>query len=308
MKGFPLPLLASASCLSAAMSIENFSPALNDRFANDSSFIADSFNLSGVGRTAANGTFATLISDNVFITANHFQPGTGNSVTFFESNDPSGVSHTRTVTGGMRIGGNTDLYVGVFDAPLPTSIARYDFTTLDRTSGGSPTPVRQVSNEFLFTVGVSPTTTSYGGSVLTNLAVGENRLEFFEDDVTVNAIGSVTDSFLTIANEPTDGGFTVETHESAVNSGDSGSPAFALVDGELVLVGTATAEGSITLTSGGPLPVTVQRDSSVYSYLGNYDEEIQDFINVNFVAVPEPSTGLLITLAGLPLLRRRRLR
>lgn len=305
MKGVLLATFALSSFLQGAMSIDNFAPASNDRFANDPSFIANGFDLSGVGRTAG-GRWATLIADNIFITANHFQPGLGSSLTFFETNDPTGISHSRTVSGGQRIGGVTDLYIGFLSAPLPTTIARYEFTTLDRTSGAAGFSVRQVSNEFLFTVGISPTTTTYGSSGLTNLAVGENRLEFFQDDVFISGINSTTDSFTTVENQAGDSGFTLETHESSLNGGDSGSPAFTIINGELVLLGIATAEGTGTLTTGGPNPISSSRNTSIYSYIGNYDEEIQTSINNNLIAIPEPSTGLLLALSSLLLLRPTR--
>ncbi len=298
------PLFFSLTFSSVALGqtdIANFSAATNDRFANDPSFVGAGFDFSGVGRTTqGNGRWATLIADNIFVTANHF-PAAGN-ITFFEGNSPTSTSHTRSVAGTTRIGG-TDFRLGYFNNPLPTTIERYSFATVDLSSTGAGlTPLP--SQELAITLGITPTTGTYASNPLTNAAVGVNRIEFFQEDAPIqtpaNIVLSVSDSIITVRNEAGDPGFTTEQFESALNSGDSGSPLFTINGPDLVLSGIAGGEGTLTLGNGD------SRDFSAYSYIGNYDQQVQDFINVNLIAVPEPSSALLLSLGSGLFLRNRR--
>lgn len=206
----------------------------------------------------------------------------------------------RASAGTMRIGA-TDFRLGFFNTPLPATIARYEFATVDLVGTGL-TPV--VSQDFAYSSGLTPTTGGYANNPLTNMAVGENRVEFFAEDSEIrNRAGDVlstTDSIFTIQNDPGDPGFTYETYESSLNNGDSGSPLLVAEEGELVLWGIAGAVGTLELFPGQ------ERDFSVYSYTGNYDEQIQGFIDANLVAIPEPSTLLSLTCLGGYLISRRR--
>ena len=64
MKKLPIPLtiLISFNTSLLAIQIDGFSSATNDRFANNSSFVADAFDLSGVG-ISNNGRWATMVSE-----------------------------------------------------------------------------------------------------------------------------------------------------------------------------------------------------------------------------------------------------
>jgi hypothetical protein len=85
------------------ISIDGYSTDEHDRFDNDSSFIADSFDLSGIG-IADSGRWLTMVSSNVFLSAHHFFPADDDSVTFYTGNDPAGNSLTRTISYSERIG------------------------------------------------------------------------------------------------------------------------------------------------------------------------------------------------------------
>lgn len=87
------------------ISIDGYSTATeeHDRFDNDSSFIADSFDLSGIG-IADSGRWLTMVSPKVFLSAHHFYPANDFNVTFYANNDPNGSSLTRTVSHIERIG------------------------------------------------------------------------------------------------------------------------------------------------------------------------------------------------------------
>lgn len=110
-------MLAASPPASGALLVTGSSPTTNDRFANDPSFVAAAYDWSGVGR-AASGAWATLLTPNVFLSATHFRPAIGSTVTFYPGNDPSAPALGRTVAGGQQIAG-TDLWIGHFANALP---------------------------------------------------------------------------------------------------------------------------------------------------------------------------------------------
>ncbi|MGB0775560.1 MAG: hypothetical protein ACPGUY_06920, partial [Akkermansiaceae bacterium] len=128
MKPLPLWALCCLSSISTALAIDidGHSAADNDRFADNSSFIGNSFDLSGVGRTTTGnsgkgGYWATMISKNVFLSANHYHPGTGDDLYFYSDNDPSTAAFLSSVGGGQRLG-TSDLWIGYINSPTPGSI------------------------------------------------------------------------------------------------------------------------------------------------------------------------------------------
>jgi hypothetical protein len=79
----------------------------------------------GVGR-AASGAWATLLTPNVFLSATHYRPAIGSTVTFYPGNDPSATALGRTVAGGQQIAGSdlatiADLAVSQNLNPRPRS-------------------------------------------------------------------------------------------------------------------------------------------------------------------------------------------
>ncbi len=281
----------------AAISIQNFSSADNDRFADDASFIAAGYDWSGVGR-ASNGTWATMIAPNVFLSAAHSHPSTGATLTFFAGNDPGATPVTGTVAGGMQISG-TDLWIGYLSSPLPDSIASYSFVTTPLTEIDFPTSA--FVNEPSYMSGNSPTTTGYGSSPLTNQAVGTNRIERFQEDTTITGSSSIGDTLWAIQNEAGDSGFIWTNFEADLNSGDSGSPLMIVSGGQLVVAGIAWASGTTDIQPG---PGETTRNLSIYTYLGSHVVEIQGFIGSH--PVPEPGVLMLAFAgAGVFMLRRR---
>jgi len=265
----------------------------NDRFDNDPNFIADSFDLSGVGLNG-NGRWLTMLSRNVYATAEHFKPGTGSSVTFFETNDPNGPTATRSVTSDtQQVGTDTDIFLGTLDSALPTSFNFYDFATEDINSApGGPGSFSQsrFNGENAYVFGRSNSGVSYPTEQ--DYWVGRNVLDqFFSGAQAANntgdAIGATDDR------ETTD----AVSFEAQLETGDSGGPLFVDDSGSLTMVGANWFTG----TSGG-------EDVFGASYFGNYDAEIQDFIDAN--EVPEPAVYALalgsLALAGA--LRKRRAR
>lgn len=268
---------------SRALDIDDSTSALNDRFANNASFIMNDYDLSGVGRSNS-GTWATLISQNVFVSANHFHPGTNSTLTFYQANDPNGTSITRTVSGGQRVG-DTDIWLGVISEPVPVGYAVYSFATSDINSATDFS--NSIYNEQdAFLLGQSPFSNFTGTQ---DVAAGRNVL-----DSILLTEGSVVAMRTAIENEGQD-----VTYEATLVSGDSGAPLFvdfneADSNYELQLVGT----------NWFIQPDTGPTTDNGFTYLGNYDTQIQAYIDSH--AVPEPSAMAMIGIAMIALATRRR--
>lgn len=290
----------------ASLSVDSFSAATNDRFADNGSFFASGYDLSGMGRDPdvaltgySGGHWAVMVSRNVFLTAQHYNPWVGKDLVFYTGNDPTAQAITRTIAGAQQIGG-TDLRIGYLDSALPTSVKTYGFSTtpLSEATFG----VSSFNGNQVILTGISPTTSGYGASEVTNAAHGQNRLEGFFSNYTIS--GATGDSLLTVKNQPGDGtyGYSYVTHEADVNGGDSGSALFRIVGGDLEVAGIAWASGTGNIAPSG-LPPEV-RDISLYTYTGSYASDIQGYIDLH--AVPEPSTVLLGGVALMLLGGRRR--
>ncbi|MFP4069002.1 MAG: PEP-CTERM sorting domain-containing protein [Opitutales bacterium] len=275
-----------------AIQIADFNTLTNDRFANDDSFVANQFDLSGVALNGRPG-WATMISENVYITSEHYAPGVGSSMTFYAGNDPNGTSVTRQITSTRQQIQGTDIFVGTLDAGLPSGFSFYDFATEDISGaivGSGSFSQSSYSGANAYAFGRSPS--SFPASQ--DMAVGRNELNRFftvtDDEGNTGDAIAATDDRETVDAVP---------FEAMLEDGDSGGPLFV-----------ENAEGGLTIV-GTNWFVADADDDDVYdifgaSYLGNYDEDIQAFIDAN--PVPEPAAyALLLALAcGLAVQRRRR--
>lgn len=195
------------------MTIRYHSAERHDRFyqGTNKEFVGESLDFSGVG-IGKSGYWATLVSDNCFLSSNHRHPCEGDTVTFWVTNDQSGASFCYTVTGGVRIG-MTDLWIGWFDnsVKVDASICRY------------PIPVL-------------PALTNYFGLVLYNYGVdhrvGRNVLDRFG----VKTVGRSTGVVIWYDYDFNDFPF-VGGDETFLVSGDSGGPSFSVFNSRLVLLG-----------------------------------------------------------------------
>lgn len=251
---------------SAAMLIDGYDPAFNDRFANDPSFIAAGYDLSGLARSPSN-KWGTLVSPNVFLASTHWHPDNGNILTFFETNDPSGPSTTRTVIGGQRIG-LSDIWIGILDQSLPSGHTPFPF--LDEPIANAT----QFENSSLFDAEVFMVGRSNDdGSSVTNIAFGRNILDRWEQEITQ---GSTTDSALeAIYQIPSDSGYT--PFESFLVLYDSSAPVLRDIGGQLTIVGLNWyIQGDVDVN---PKPPLTLRDISGFAYVGNYAPLIQGVIN-----------------------------
>jgi len=262
----------------SAIIIDGFDTDLHDRFTNSQSFIAGAYDLSGVGITDS-GRWVTMVSQNVFLSANHFAPSAGSSITFYSSNDAGGPALTRTIRGVPTRISDSDLIIGTLNEPLTGDFTAYDFASspiLNVTQFAS-SPYAG-ANAFLF--GRSPT--AFPNSQ--DMAIGRNVLDRWFNSV--DAAGTTDVAVSSTVNLSGDSNFV--SSEAYLQGGDSGGPLFVPSGGnQLQLVGVNWFIGSVGEGAAS-------RNINGQSYLGNYSTEITSFIQQN--AIPEVRTiGLMVT-------------
>lgn len=269
-------LLAYVSPLGAAISIDGFSSATNDRFANHGSFILDGFDLSGVA-IADSGRWVTMVSPNVWISANHFFPAEGTSVTFYATNDPNGSQVSRTIQASERIS-NSDIQIGTLNKGLPSNYAYYPYFTSDVPFSTNTSLVPNLGIHF----GRSPT--SWANSQ--DMAVGFNEIDLWLNPV--SSAGTTDGAIATTVDSSGDANYSL--FESSLAAGDSGAPLFRNLSGQLTIVGTNWFIGTIdpdnTPSSGD------EYDVNGATYTGNYDTLITSYVDAH--PVPEPAHFALI--------------
>lgn len=272
---------------SAALFVTGYTPETNDRFTNHPSFIAGSFNLGGIGQTSS-GQIATAVSANVVIGSWKNQP-TG-QLYFFEGNNPTSSPIVRNILSPTRIAG-TDLFLGVLDSALPTTITPFNFT---RTTLSGPPGVITGAGPFAgvntFVVGTSNIGPgSYPGAAgYTNQRVGQNRVggpvlnNGFVENLSLGGFdGTNMDALMLHKNFPGEANFV--QYEAWMEAGDEGAPVFMEDGGKLTLLGTNLFNWAMPTTF-----VAV-------SFVGNSATAIDNFIQAN--TVPEPMT-IFAVMAG----------
>lgn len=289
-----IPAVVCASALTA-IDISGFDPGFNDRFSGSGSFVAEGYDLSGVA-LADDGRWLTMISDNVFLSSNHFFPSNGTSVTFYAGNNGVGPSAVRSVATSQRIG-TSELRIGVLDESLGADFSFYDFATEGITStknGGSGTlnaSGYKGENAFVFGRSASSRVTSQ------DMAVGRNTVDRWFGGIVSG--GTIDRALGTVVNSADAKGKAKRNYldfEAQLRTGDSGAP--LLVDngsGALTIVGT----NWFTATLDG-------EEVNGFAYVGNYATEISEYlsgygttsstsiVNDGFQAVPEPSVYALV--------------
>ncbi|MCY2974230.1 MAG: PEP-CTERM sorting domain-containing protein [Planctomycetota bacterium] len=280
-----LCLIASfASNTSADIFIQGFDASSNDRFANNPLFVLNGRNLSGVGLTNGGGfngygIWATLISPNIVISANHNIPNS--PIFFYPNNNPGTTPFSYSVVSSQRIG-TTDLWLGQLNAPVDASISYYAFAT-EFLSGPPPSPdpnlvaAGSLQGENGYVFGVSPT----ARIPTQDVAVGRNLITGYIENIFAPDINSTLDLLYLNRDASNPAGF-----EAAVQPGDSGAPFFIERAGSPLLLGVNSV---LFGTVANPTATGV-------SYLGNDAIAIQAFINAS--AVPEPSTLMLLGLGA----------
>lgn len=271
--GLALALAVSGTC--RAELISGYTAAKNDRFyaGPNKAFIGGTFDLSGVGNTNANGTgrFATLISPQYVLTAAHYAPGVGSTVTFHEGDSPTGTVHTYKIASGVRVG-TSDLYLEKLAAPVLASDNIHPVTiAADNASYLTGKPIYV-----------------YGGSN----QLGMNNIDAIIPDDAVSGSSAVGTAFMYGYNPAK--GFGAE--EAKLVGGDSGGPSFVSVNGQLQLVGIhwyQYASSNLAIVGSG--------DSYVPAYAALIRKMIGSSGNVAIApgVVPEPSSLALLAI-GIP--------
>lgn len=204
-------LLAQANMAWAALMVQEYDPARHDRFyvGANKAFVGDPYDWSAVGLTNE-GTWATAISPSYFISANHFHPDTGESLRFFQGNDPAGPFEDHTVASGTQIS-TTDLWIGKLSTPFSSEI---DIMPVLRLTSNSDYLGREI-----YIMGKSDTSPPQ-----TNMRMGRNIIDFVSDIMVwhYDAVGGLG------------------ADEAGTRSGDSGSGSFTIFDGVPALLGTHT--------------------------------------------------------------------
>lgn len=288
----------------ADLQVQSYDDARNDRFyvGLDKAFLGQGYDFSGVGNTAGlagNGTWATMISPSFFVSASHYHPGNGASITFFENNDPSGPSHTYTVQSGvgMTIDGTpgglpSDLWLGKLTAPInpADNIATYSIVQLPNENDYNNLPI--------FVYGKPH---RLGRNQVTDI---DNADEKDVNDVVIKRTRSMIYEY----NDPAP--LLIGGDEAYLHGGDSGGPSFMSIGGQLALVGTHYFNSDLTHTD----PPAVDGDYSGDSFIPYYINQLNarmlqldpNTTEQVTVVVPEPAGLSLLGLAGLLLAKRRR--
>lgn len=317
-------LLAVQPMIVQAAVVSNYSDATNLRFDDNPSFIGDAFDLSGVGRItsasaglAVEGTWATAIGDNYFLSANHYFPPNGSEIRFTAGNSGASPSFTYQVGGGFRVG-TTDIWVGYTLQAMDPSIARYSYTTQDANNLGE----LGLGNDTLYMNGdlLEGRPGLVGDHVLgTNQAesfYNEGSGQFLTPETVITPFsppsGFINDMVILFDNLPGDDSAPL-IHESKLTGGDSGSPLFSASGSTLTVLGVGSLvynlSGNFIDTSGpvgSPGDPREDREATFYSYVGSYTDEMNTAIAKVPAPIPEPSTLASLTLAGLLAIRRKR--
>ena len=269
-------------------------PQRYDRFYSglDKAFIGAGLDFSGV---AGGGPWATMITPQYFITAYHWPANNDSTLTFYEGDSTSSGVHTYSVDNSYHYkldynGLPSDVYIGRLTSAIPDTdhIACY--------------PVLEL-----------PSINDYVGMTIYNYG-RPNR-------VGRNVISSVTP--YAEAGEDGPGMFFnydipgVGLDETYLHPGDSGGPSFALVGGQLALLGehfsNYTTSGQIPYDPGGPYSgdgTYWSVDGFVPYYVSQIDAILPEDQQINTVA-PEPTTLTLLgtaffAIASVLFVRRRR--
>lgn len=285
------PLFLSVLTLSGLQTREDL-PTEQDRFASGfssnpvpntaSTFLLDGYDLSGIGwDTSTTQKGFVMISPIHFLAASHYAPDASDTITFNNADDQLvtiGVGSTEVMKNTDN-GSDSDLTLGTLDREISASDKINFFAVADLTTEGS-----YLGRE-IFAYGRTPKVgrgtigsfQDFGADPITGgSGLNESRTYQFTYN---ELIGDANDAFFEV--------------------GDSGSPSFTIIGGQLAITGihSALAEAGTTKT--------------------NYDVFVPDYadeLNVamasesyQLTTVPEPSaSALLLGLVSSVLVIRRR--
>lgn len=280
-----IQLFFTAMALPAAgIQIRSYNPALHDRFtgtpmapAMNPGFLYDPAKFTGVARGVLQGhkQFA-MVSPRHFVCATHFKPSLGHAIRFVDS---GGVVLDRAVSTLSEIavvpGAPTDLTLGTLASPVPVTVSPLPYLNL------ASEPAYENTELVVFGHSTSGTSPRAGRGSLINFYTadldatgpqGNTRIYNFEYDPAASG-----------------------DNDCHLESGDSGSPTFAMVGGVPALVG-------IHSTVAPPDPTIFSYDTFIPHYIPQLDPLLAPsghrMMPVNFTpttlsipsATPSPAT------------------
>ncbi len=270
-------LLVGTPWASAQSVIREYDPYRHDRYRargpDDPAFILEGYDLSGIGRAHYDvGRWVTMISNQVFLTANHFHPDIGRDIWFYHGNSQVNEEREiRKVVAGAQIIG-TDIWVGLLNEPVSEKVTHYPLAELGR--GPLRSAWQTYSGEQIFAVGRA-SVYIHPQRVGTN-DIDDNTSELGVKQFTVNFggdIGQLTMWGYTYAyDDPPEGG---NPDEIRVVYADSGGPSFIMVDGQLHLAGIHLGED----TTGDGLKYSV--DTLLEPYAAEIEATKQALLNAS---------------------------
>lgn len=223
---FPLPLAALnlrvyTPVVHLRMNGFPANPVVNPAFLNPGGAESGWLDLTGVGWSVQNPTQQfTLVSPRHFVGANHFRPNVGSTVRFLARDNSLHSLTVSKITTIPNINNSpSDLFLGEFTADLPESAAVLPLPYLNLATeaayvGEALVVAGQAARGGRGSVG---SVSDFGGDPITGSAGITTRAVTF-------SYGSA--------------GFADDAH---AETGDSGSPSFAIRSGKAALVGTHTA-------------------------------------------------------------------
>lgn len=277
-----------------AVLIAGYNAAAFDRFSSgfagspapnsNGSFIGSGLDWSGVGWGTADPTRGvTMISDQYFVYSAHHTPWLGGNQLSFYSTALSTVVTYTVDTGyawspvAFSVGQpQPDLCIGRLASPIPSVMGIASYPILNLPALGDY-------------IGLDTLNYGRGGFAPTSPRIGTNHIEAF--GIYDLSGDNVDDNF---------GAFYFDdlgpAGEVRFESGDSGSPTFVNLGGQLALIGTHAAMGMIDTQY-------VSVDNFMPVFLGQMQGAGIPFL----VIAPEPGRATLVALAiGAGFMRRRR--
>jgi hypothetical protein len=288
-----------------AMILQNYTPQNHDRYyaGGDRAFIGEAYDWSGIARSPEKGLlnpWVVMVSPTFYLTVAHNYPYSGHTVTFDPDNVAGGTTYTYTDSGyqyviltdpdgpGPLAPVPSDLMLRRLTTPVDPSIAIYpigmaaslaDYANLELwhySYGNLAAPERVGRNEINNDYGSPDFVMAVNGSPITQATV----LMAFDFDAAPGGVGA---------------------DEMLYQYGDSGSPTFVVVNGQLALIGLA--EGI------DPTYPNLIYDAFVPYYFSQIANAIWTESggteSLSYVWIPEPAAALLLLLPALLPLRRR---
>jgi hypothetical protein len=278
----PVSLCSAELLVRDYHAVDGYDPRF-DRFADSSQFIGAGLDFSGVGQSGpTNSPWATMISPHFFLSAGHYHPGAGATVTFYDTNSQTDP-HAYTVLDGIQIHvANqtlpTDVYIGI----LSTAVSEKYYPLLD------PNSVEQGQSILVY-----GQPNRLGTNAFTASDVGLFDLETQNSDGTFTTISTQAGYLFHYPQ-------TGNPSDAHLEPFDSGGPSFVTLGNQLALVGTHSGAD----TSAYPY---ISADTSPSFYIDEINAAMAQLsaqyggiaMDEHVTVVPEPVTMVLLGIAAI---------